>query len=435
MSARRPGGDPSVGFDDSWYFATSHPTPRRAPLRESIEVDVCVIGAGYTGLSAALELADAGFTVAVLEAHRVGAGASGRNGGVLGMGQRKDQIELEARFGSADAKLMWQIACDANQLVRDRVKKYAIDCDLKDGELHVAHKARYTHELHEYANYLAQHYDYPHQTPMTAAEVADVLGSDRFHGGCLDARAGHIHPLNYALGLAAVAEAKGAAIYETSRAHDYQAGDDHVTVITDSGRVRAQFLIIACNGYLGRFERRIDQFQMPINNFILATEPLGEERARAINSIDAAVVDTRFVVNYFHNSPDHRLIFGGGENYSSRFPADLKSFVRKRMLRVYPQLEGVAIDYAWGGTLAVTMNRMPNFGRINPNIYWAQGYSGHGIAMANMGGKLVAEAITGHAERFDVFANRKQAPFPGGRWLRWPALVAGMLFYKMLDKV
>ena len=206
-----------------------------------------------------------------------------------------------------------------------------------------------------------------------------------------------------------------------------------MTVTTDRGRVRADYLVLACNGYLGRLARRIESFQMPINNFVLATEPLGEARARRINRDDLAVVDSRFVVNYFHNSPDHRLIFGGGENYSPRFPKDLKRFVRRFMLEVYPDLDDVAIDYAWGGTLAITLKRMPHFGRQGP-VFWAQGYSGHGVAMANMGGKLIAEALAGDAERFDLFARLPHVRFPGGRYLRWPALVAGMLYYALLDR-
>jgi gamma-glutamylputrescine oxidase len=208
-----------------------------------------------------------------------------------------------------------------------------------------------------------------------------------------------------------------------------------VVVNTRHGWVRAHYLVIACNGYLGDLEPAIDRYQMPINNFVVATEPLGAERARAINRADLGVIDTRFVVNYFHNSPDHRLVFGGGETYSATFPRDIAGFVKRRMVAIYPQLADVAIDYAWGGTLAITLARMPHFGRRGPNVYWAQGYSGHGIAMANMGGKLVAEAIMGHAERFDVFANLRHRPFPGGRLLRWPALVAGMLYYSMLDRI
>jgi gamma-glutamylputrescine oxidase len=365
----------------------------------------------------------------------VGAGASGRNGGVLGSGQRKDQDELERWLGPDDARHMWQIACDANQLVRDRIAQYGIQCDLKDGELTVAHKERHAPELWEYAEHLDKTYGYTDMRAVDRQEAFDILGVDSFYGGYVDARAGHIHPFNLALGLASAAEKQGAQIYEQTRVTDYRQVADRVKVNTAHGTVTARFMIMACNGYLGRLEPGAERYQMPINNFILATEPLGEDRARSINRDDLAVVDTRFVVNYFHNSPDHRLIFGGGENYSSRFPSDIKKFVRKNMLEVYPQLADVRIDYAWGGTLAVTMRRMPHFGRKGHNVYWAQGYSGHGIAMANMGGKLVADAIMGQAERFDLFSNLDHLPFPGGRWLRWPGLVAGMLYYAMLDRI
>jgi gamma-glutamylputrescine oxidase len=243
--------------------------------------------------------------------------------------------------------------------------------------------------------------------------------------------------LNLALGLAKAACGLGVRLYEQSRVLDYRVepeADGRVVARTDQGQVTAEYLVLACNGYLGRLEPGAERYQMPINNFMLATEPLGNERARSINRDDVAVVDTRFVINYFHNSPDGRLIFGGGENYSSRYPRNVKGFVRRHMLEVYPSLADAAIDYAWGGTLAITMRRMPHFGRKGQRVYWAQGYSGHGVAMANMGGKLVAEAIAGHAERFDLFAGLKHLPFPGGRLLRWPALVAGMLYYSMLDR-
>jgi gamma-glutamylputrescine oxidase len=406
-------------------------------LTERIRADVCVVGAGYTGLSAALELAVRGYRVVVLEAHRVGAGASGRNGGVLGMGQRRDQHELEAWLGRDRARQFWQIALDANALVRDRVVRYDIDCDLKDGELHAAHRPRHVRYYWEYVDYLARDYGYERMRRVDRDEMVALLGTDSYHGGYLDLGAGHLHPLNLALGLARAATAEGATIFERSEVQGYTCGTrpgEPVRVRTSAGEVEADYLVVACNGYLGRLERGIESFQMPINNFMLATAPLGEARARRINRDDLAVVDSRFVVNYFHLSPDGRLIFGGGENYSPRFPRDLKSFVRRHMLEVYPDLADVAIDYAWGGTLAITLKRMPHFGRRGHGIYWAQGYSGHGIAMANMGGKLVAEAIMGNAERFDLFARLPHRRFPGGRLLRWPALVAGMLYYAMLDR-
>jgi gamma-glutamylputrescine oxidase len=424
---------PSEGFESSWYYATARGLVDRPALEENLRADVCVIGAGYTGLSAALALAERGYSVVVLEAHRAGAGASGRNGGVLGMGQRKDQDELERWLGADTARRLWQVALDANALVRERIERYSIDCDLEDGVLHAAHRPRHVAGYWEYVDLLAERYDYHLARRVDGAEMADMLGMDTYHGGYLDQGSGHLHPLNLALGLARAAQAQGARIFEHSEVEDYAETGAGVVVRTARGEVRADYLVLACNGYLGRLARRIESFQMPINNFVLATAPLGEDRARRINRDDVAVVDSRFVVNYFHMSPDHRLIFGGGENYSPRFPQDLKGFVRRFMLEVYPQLGDVGIDYAWGGTLAITLKRMPHFGRRGP-VFWAQGYSGHGVAMANMGGKLIADAVAGDAERFDLMASVPQVRFPGGRALRWPALVAGMLYYALLDK-
>jgi len=430
----RPGGDPAVGDRDSWYAATERGRRSFEPLGGDCRSDVCIVGAGYTGLSAALELANRGYTVTVLEAHRVGAGASGRNGGLLGMGQRQDQQELERWLGEDRAATLWQLGLDANSLVRERISRYGIDCELKDGELTVAHKARYTRELWDYAEHLQQRYGYQDIELLDVDEVRERLGTDRVYGGYLDRRAGHLHPLNLALGLAGAAADAGASIHEHSRVLGFEERGSGVEVRTAGGRVTAKALVLACNGYLGRLERTMERYQLPINNFVLATEPLGA-RAATINRDDLAVVDTRFVVSYFHNSPDGRLIFGGGENYSSNFPEDLKNFVRRRMLTVYPDLADARIDYAWGGTLAITVRRMPHFGRRSGRVYWAQGYSGHGIAMANLGGKLVADAIDGDASAFEVFEQLPHRPFPGGRWLRRPALVAAMLFYATLDRL
>jgi gamma-glutamylputrescine oxidase len=423
----------SVGFEDSWYYATARGLEDHPRLEDRIDADVCVVGAGYTGLSAALELAERGYSVVLLEAYRVGAGASGRNGGVLGMGQRKDQDALERWLGADTARVLWDLALEANALVRERIERFRIDCDLKDGELHAAHRRRYVGDYWSYVDHLAEHYDYHRCRKVDGDEVAELLGMTTYFGGYIDDGAGHLHPLNLALGLARACGERGVRIFEHSAVTDYRAGA-RVAVETAHGRVDADYGVLACNGYLGRLARGIESYQMPINNFVLATASLGAERARRINRDDLAVVDSRFVVNYFHNSPDHRLIFGGGENYSPRFPKDLKRFVRRFMLAVYPGLDDVAIDYAWGGTLAITLKRMPHFGRDGP-MFWAQGYSGHGVALANLGGKLIAEALSGTAERFDVFARLPHRRFPGGRYLRWPALVAGMLYYAMLDRL
>lgn len=437
MSRKRPAGDSSIGHDESWYYATAKELHNYPVLEDDIRADVCIVGAGYTGISAALELAERGYSVVVLESYKVGSGASGRNGGVLGMGQRKDQVALTSWLGKDTAHLMWDIACDANQLVRDRIANFNIDCDLTDGELIVAHRQRYESELWDYGDLLDSEYGFTNHRNVSRQEVSDMLGVSSMFGAYLDYQAGHLHPLNLALGQARAAREMGVKIFEKSAASRYRANPSApalVDVQAGHGKVTADFLIIACNGYGDVLEPKASRMQMPINNFVLATEPLGEERARSINRDNLAVIDTRFVVNYFHNTPDHRLIFGGGENYSSRYPRDIGNFVRKFMLKIYPDLDDVKIDYGWGGTLAITLRRMPNFGRKADNVYWAQGYSGHGVAMANMGGKLVAEAIAGQAGRFDLFANLKHTPFPGGKLLRWPALVAGMLYYSMRDK-
>jgi gamma-glutamylputrescine oxidase len=438
---------PAQGFEQSWYYATAQGLVARPTLDERIRADVCVIGGGYTGLSAALELAERGYSVVVLESYRIGAGASGRNGGVLGMGQRKDQDELERWIGLDAAKALWQLSLEANQLVRDRIRQFGIDCDLKDGVLHAAHRHRHADHYWEYVDLLAERYDYHDCRKVDAAEMAEMLGVKTYHGGYLDLRAGHLHPLNLALGLAQACADRGVHVFEHSTVLDYHEArearrsalqnaipSNRITVRTARGQVDTEYLVLACNGYLDRLAPEIEGYQMPINNFLLATAPLGEARARQLNRDDVAVVDSRFVVNYFRMSRDHRLLFGGGETYSPRFPEDLKRFVRRHLLEVYPELADIAVDYAWGGTLAITLRRMPHFGRSG-NVFWAQGYSGHGIALANLGGKLIAEAMAGTAERFDLFARLPHRRFPGGRHLRWPALVAGMLYYAMLDRL
>lgn len=421
-------------YVDSYYAATAAPFKDCAPLEGQIEADVCVIGGGYTGLSSALHLAQRGYSVVLLEAEKVGWGASGRNGGQVGTGQRKGQQELEAQVGDERAQVLWDLSLEAVQLVKDLVREHDIDCDLKQGTLHLAAKQGDVAELRHEVEHLRERYDYQ-QISFVDKEGADAMvGSNKFHGGQLDTGGAHLHPLKFALGLAAAAVDAGVKIYENSRVSSYNKGDPAL-VQTGKGCVKARFVVLACNGYLGGLEPAMAGKIMPINNFVLATEPLGEARARELIRDDVAVADSLFVINYWKLSADNRLLFGGGENYSSRFPGDMKTFVRKYMLRVYPQLENTQIDYAWGGTLAITMNRMPHFGRMAENVFYAQGYSGHGVPTATMAGKLLAEAIAGTAERFDVMAQLPVHTFPGGTLLRWPGLVMGMLYYSLLDKL
>jgi len=421
------------GHPASWYVATAHDIPSYTPLEGPATVDVCVVGAGYTGLSAALHLAGRGYSVIVLDARKVGWGASGRNGGQMGTGQRREEAELEARFGKDMARQLFQLGIAGRDLVKDLVRRHAIDCDLTPGQLLCASKPAHFTDLEQRAAKLDRDYGYTCQRVLTRQQLRAVVDSPAYHGGVMDSGAAHVHPLNYALGLARACVAAGVRIHENSRVTGYSRADPAV-VRTAQGEVRARFVVLGCNGYLDSLEPRIADRIMPINNFLLATEPLRPPLSRLIAD-PACVHDTLFVVNYFRLSPDRRLVFGGGETYTRKFPSDLRGFVRRHMLRVFPQLAPVAVDYAWGGTLAISMNRLPHFGRLAPNVYFAQGYSGHGVSTATLAGQLMAEAIAGTAERFDILARLPPPRFPGGTLLRWPGLVLGMLWFALRDRL
>jgi gamma-glutamylputrescine oxidase len=424
----------SSDYPDSYYAATAVGVSERERLRGRLTADVCIVGGGYTGLSAALHLARSGYQVVVLEANRIGWGASGRNGGQVGVGQRRGATELVAMFGLERARALWQLGRDATGLVRTLISRHAIDCDLSPGQMVVAAKSSHIGDMVEEVELLRARFGYRSIRMMSRAELESELASPVFHGGWLDDEASHLHPLNYCLGLGRAAEEAGAQVFEHS-AVIAQDRTDPALLRTEKGEVSARYLLLACNGYLGGLEPRLAGKIMPINNFVVATESLGAEAATALIRNRACVHDTRFVVNYFRLSRDHRLIFGGGENYRTRFPRDIAAFVRPYMLRIFPQLAAARIDYAWGGTLAITLNRLPCIGRLAPNIFYAQGYSGHGVPMATLAGQLVAEALAGTAERFDLMAGIPQPKFPGGTLLRHPALVLGMLYYALRDRL
>lgn len=419
-------------YPASYYAATAAPLAAFAPLKGETRADVCIVGGGYTGLSSALHLAQKGYDVALLEAHRIGFGASGRNGGQLGSGQRQDQDWIERSVGVQTAHRLWDMAEEAKALVRSLITDHTMPVTYHPGLAHACWSDAEVRHAHAYGEKLQRDYGYDQLEPLDRAGIQALVGSTAYKGGEIDHGAGHLHPLNYAIGLAMAAVAAGVRIYETSEVHHIKHGAKPV-VQTGQGRVICDHVILAGNGYLGNLDRKIAARVMPINNFIVATEPLGD-RAKDILSQPIAVADTRFVVNYWRLSEDNRLLFGGGESYGYKFPDIIKT-VMKPLLQVYPQLKDVKIDYAWGGTLAITMNRMPCFARPAPNVLSASGYSGHGVAMATLAGKIMAEAVGAQAERFDLMAALPYMRFPGGAGLRWPLLVTAMTWYSMRDRL
>ena len=416
-------------YPPSFYAATATPFAPQPALHGDAQTDVAIIGAGYTGLSAALHLAQKGFSVTVLEAHRVGFGASGRNGGQVGSGQRLDQAALERMLGREAAHQLWDIGAEAKALVKSLIQSHEMPVTFYPGIAHACRTAAEVRHANDNAALLARDYNYTDIAPLSRAEMAALIGSDTYLGGDIDRGAGHIHPLNYALGIATAALAAGATLHETSEVTRIDYGPK-ITLHTARGRLTARHLILACNGYLGGLEPKIAARVMPINSYIIATEPL----AKPLIVEPVAVTDTKFVNNYWRMSEDGRLLFGGAETYGYRFP-DVAKIVRKPLLAVYPQLADARIDYAWGGTLAITMNRLPCFARPQPNSWSASGYSGYGVAMASLAGKILAEAVAGQAGRFDLMASLPQMAFPGGAALRSPLLVLAMTWYALRDRL
>ena len=425
--------DVAGAYPASYYAATVKQLAPFPTLRGDIVADVVVVGGGFTGLSTALHLAERGYDVVVVDAQRVGWGASGRNGGQLGSGQRVEQDALEKMLGRDNAHLLWRFAEQSKDLVKSLVKKHKIECDLTPGIIHADHRKRYVAESRRYVDKLQAEYGYDQIRFVERDELRHMVDSPVYHGGSIDMGAAHLHPLSLALGMADAAQKAGTRIFENSRVTEID--EAARKVVTAQGSITAKHIVLGCNGYLGDLNGQTAKRVMPINNFIIATEPLGSNTAPAVFADKLAVADSKFVVNYFRMSADNRLLFGGGESYGYKFPADISGLVRKCMLEIFPQLEGTKIDYAWGGTLAITINRMPHFARLAKNIYSASGYSGHGVGMATLAGQIMAETIAGTAERFDVLANVPTHRFPGGVGLRTPLLILAMTYYALRDKL
>lgn len=416
----------------SYYAATAAPAPSFPPLAGEREVDVCVIGGGIAGCSTALHLAERGYRVALLEAEEIGWGASGRSGGQALTGFASGQQKLVKEVGLPAAKRMWDISVEAVALLNELVARHGIECDLRPGTMLTAVKPRQRDELLAGIDEARSLYGYENLQFLERPEVERVLATHRYCAGVLDTGSAHLHPLNYTLGLAAAARRLGVEMFEHSRVTEISYTDPAL-VKTAQGVVRAQFVVLCCNAYIGPLSSRLRARIMPVGTYIVATEPLGEARVTALMRENVAVSDLNFVLDYFRRSADHRLLFGGRVSYSGLSERTADRGTHQRMLKVFPQLADVRIDYAWGGYVDITMNRAPDFGRVTPNVYYLQGFSGHGIALATIAGKLVAEAVGGQAERFDLFTRLQHHDFPGGRLLRTPSLVLAMLWYRLRD--
>ncbi|SMG01620.1 NAD(P)/FAD-dependent oxidoreductase [Burkholderia singularis] len=418
---------------DSYYSATLNDTTGHPPLEGSIQADVCVIGAGLTGLSAALDLAERGYSVAVVEASKVGWAASGRNGGQLIGGYACDIDTFAPYVSNDELRQIWNMGLETLDIVKTRVAKHSIDCALTPGYLSAANKPRDVDALRRWRDDAARRFGYDRLRYVERDELPHYVQSSRYLGGLFDPDSGHLHPLNYTLGLARAAVQSGARIFENScvtRISDEYG--DHV-VSTARGAVRAKFVVLGCNVFLGTLAPSLARKIMPVGTYVIATEPLGEARASALMPARAAVCDSRFVLDYFRLSSDTRLLWGGKVSYSTLEPHNLGQAMRKDMLKTFPQLADVKIEHAWGGFVDITMNRAPHFGRLSPTVYFAQGFSGHGVNTTGLAGKLIAEAIDGQAARFDLFAKIRHRDFPGGAAFRTPALVLAMAWYRMRD--
>jgi gamma-glutamylputrescine oxidase len=420
-------------YPQSYYAASANIAPERARLDGDVDTDVCIIGAGYTGLSSALFLLEHGYKVTVLEAAKVGFGASGRNGGQIVNSYSRDIDVIERTVGPKQAQLLGRMAFEGATIIRERVDKYNIKCDLKQGGVFAAITPKQMGHL-EAQQKLWERYGHTQLELLDKRRIGQAIGSELYVGGLLDKTGGHIHPLNLALGEAAAIESLGGVIHEQSAAIRIERGASPV-VHTELGKVRARFVIVAGNAYLGNLVPELAAKSMPCGSQVIATEPLSDELAASLLPQDYCVEDCNYLLDYYRLSADKRLIFGGGVVYGARDPADIEAIIRPKMLKAFPQLKQVKIDYAWTGNFLLTLSRLPQVGRLGDNIYYSQGCSGHGVTYTHLAGKVLAEALRGQAERFDAFAGLPHYPFPGGQLLRTPLTALGAWYYALRDKV
>jgi gamma-glutamylputrescine oxidase len=418
-------------FPQGYYAASAAPRPDRVPLSGVVRSDFCVVGAGFTGLNAALALAEAGARVIVVEAEQVGFAASGRNGGQIHTGVRKTQAELEVWLGPLHARDLWNLSDESKSLLCDRIAEHDIACDLKHGLVIAAHDRAALRELSQDTEHLSAAYGYRARM-MDATKTAEQLGTDVYPGARWDGGGGHLHPLKYARGLAAAAETAGVQIFEHSQVQTLDEDKDRVNLRCANGTIAAGKVLLATDAFTGNIAPMLAPYIAHVESFVVATAPLSPELSARVLPLDAAVADTRHVLDYYRKSADHRMLYAGREAYWSA-PKDIARLVRPRMAKVYPMLADAAIEFAWCGTVGITRTRMPHLGRLSERVLYAHGYSGQGVALANVGGVVMAEAALGQPERFDVFARVPAHKFPGGALLRKPLVAAALTGFKILD--
>lgn len=432
MNATEPHENP--GHIASWYAATANDRRLRPTLEGTYEADVCIIGAGFTGISAALELAEKGMSVMVLEGERIGFGASGRNGGQIVNGYSRDFETIERRFGPETARKLALMSREGGEIIRSRIARHGIDCDLRDGGFFAAFTPKQMREF-EAVERSCEIYGIDGMEMVGKADVGRYVSSQRYVGGMIDRRGGHIHPLNLVLGEAAAAEALGARIFENSRAVGIDLSGRRPMIRTARGRVESRYLLVCGNAYLGNLLPRITERMMPVSSQVMVTETLDPALLDRMLPADYCVEDANYVLDYYRRTSDNRLLYGGGIGYGGQDPANLTGIIRPNMIKTFPELADTRIDYAWSGNFALTLTRIPHVGRLSDTVYFSHGDSGHGVTTTHLLGKILGEAVAGHAERFDVWASLPSLPFPGGRAFRVPLTALGAWWYGLRDRL
>jgi len=424
----------SVPHAESYYAASANDKVERSQLADNVEADICIIGAGYTGLSTAIHLLELGFSVTILEAARIGWGASGRNGGQIVNSFSRDIDSIEKTVGKESGKLFGEMAFEGSRIIKELIHKYNIQCDLKNGGVFAAINPKQMGHLEAQKVLWEKHGHMGHLELLDGKGIRSVVDSERYVGGLLDKSGGHIHPLNLALGEAHAVESLGGKIFEDSAVIKVEQGDSPI-VHTAKGSVKAKFVVVAGNAYLNGLMPQLQAKSMPCGTQVVTTEPLSDELAASLLPQDYCVEDCNYLLDYFRLSGDKRLIYGGGVVYGARDPANIEAIIRPKMLETFPQLKDVKIDYTWTGNFLLTLSRLPQVGRIGDNVYYSQGCSGHGVTYTHLAGKILAEAIHGQATRFDAFASLPHYPFPGGHMFKIPFSAVGAWYYTMRDKL